>query len=73
MLANLTYFTNSADSALVLGVILRAIEGTLLICSTAIDRGMAGCAHIELGELVELNFNSIVGIALALSLGLLGL
>jgi hypothetical protein len=73
MLANLTHFTHAAHSALVLGVVLGAIKGTLLIRSTAVDRCMASSAHIKLGELVKLNLNSIVRVAFALSLGLLGL
>jgi hypothetical protein len=73
MLANLTHFTYPAHGALILGVVLGAIEGTLLVRSTAVDRRMAGCAYIKLGELVKLNFNGVIRVALALSLGLLGL
>lgn len=73
MLANFTHFTYPAHGALILGVIFGAIEGTLLVRSTAVDRRMAGCAHIKLGELVELDLNGIIGIALTLSLCLLGL
>jgi hypothetical protein len=73
MLANFTHFAHAAHSALVLGVVLGAIKGTLLIRSTAVDGCMTGSTHIKLGELVEFNLNSIVRVALTLSLGLLGL
>lgn len=73
MLANLTNTTHPTDAALVLGVVLGSVKGTRLVCGAAVDGGMAGSTHLELGELVEFNLNSITRIAFALRLGLLGL
>lgn len=73
MLANLTHFTNPTDASLVLGVVLGSVKCTFLVRRAAVDGGVARSAYLKLGKLIELNLNSIVGIALALSLGSLGL
>lgn len=73
MLANLTHFTNPTDASLVLGVVLGSVKRAFLVCCAAVDGCVACGAHLELGELIKLNLNSIVGIALALSLGPPGL
>jgi hypothetical protein len=73
MLANLTHLAHPADRALVLGVILGPVEGALLEGCSTVDGGVAGGTDLELGKLVELNLYRVVGVALALSLCLLGL
>lgn len=73
MLADLTHFADDAHGALVSGMILGPVEGALLECCAAIDGRVAGRTDLKLGELVELDFYRIVGIALALRLSLLGL
>lgn len=73
MLANLANLAYSAHSALVLGVVLGAVKSTLLERCAAVDGRVAGRAHIELSKLIELNLNSIVRVAFALSLSSLGL
>lgn len=73
MLANLANLADCAYRALILCVILRAVESTLLIASSTIYRRMASGADLELRELVELNLHSIVRITLALRFCLFGL
>jgi hypothetical protein len=73
MLANLANLAHSAHGALVLGVVLGAVKGTLLERCTAVDGGVAGRAHIKLSELIKLDLNSIMRVALALSLSSPGL
>ncbi len=73
MLSDLADFANDADGALVLGVVLRPVERTLLVGRAAIDRCMAGRADLELGELVVFDLHRVVWVALALGLGFLGL
>lgn len=73
MLANLTNVAHSANGALVLGVVLGPVERALLVRRPAVDGRVAGRAHIELSELIELDLHGVVGVALALRLGLLGL
>lgn len=73
MLANFTYVANHAHGALELGVILASVESTLLVRSTGINGRVTGSANVELCELVELDFDGICWVALALSLCLLGL
>lgn len=68
MLANLANLAYPAHGALVLSVVLGAIKGTLLECGAAVDGSVAGRAHVELSKLVEFDLNSIVRVALALSL-----
>lgn len=73
MLANLANLAHPTDGALVLGVILGSIECTLLVAGAAVNGCVASCAHVKLGELVELDLHGVVRVALALSLGSLGL
>lgn len=73
MLANLAHLAHLADHTLVPGVVLGTVEGTLLIRIAAVDWRETGTAYLELGELVKVDFNSVIGIPLALRLGLLGL
>lgn len=70
MLANLAYLTDLADCALVLGVVLGPVKGTLLVRGSAVDRGVAGGTDLKLSELVKFNLNRIVRVALALRLSL---
>ncbi len=73
MLADLAYFAHLAHAALVLGVVLGAVEGALLKRSTAVDGRVASRADLELGKLVELDLYGVVRIALALRLCFFGL
>lgn len=73
MLANLANLAHSAHGALVLGVVLGAVKGTLLERRTAVDGSVAGRTHVKLSELIKLDLNSIMRVALALSLGSPGL
>jgi hypothetical protein len=73
VLANLAHLAHLAYHALVLGVVLGAVESALLVRGSAVDGRKAGGADLKLGELVELNLDRVVGIPLALRLGLLGL
>jgi hypothetical protein len=73
MLTDLAYLTDSADGALVLGVVLRSVKRTLLERSPAIDGRVARSADLKLGELVELNLYGVIRVPFALSLRLLGL
>lgn len=73
MLANLTNLAHPTDRTLVLGVVLGSVKGALLECRSAVDGSVAGSAHLELGELVKLNLNSIIRVAFALRLSPLGL
>ena len=69
-LANIAHYTHRA---LVLGVVLGPVECTFLERCPAVDWRVAGCADLELGELVELDLHRVVRVPLALSLGLLSL
>lgn len=73
MLANFAYLAYLTHGTLVLGVVLGAVKGTLLERCTAVDGGVTSSADLELGELIKLDLNRIVGVTLALSLCLLGL
>lgn len=73
MLANLAHLADPAGLALVLGVVLGAVKGALLVRRAAVDGAVAGRADLELGKLVKLDLDGVVGVALALSLVLLGL
>jgi hypothetical protein len=73
MLTDLAYLADNAHRALVLGVVLGPIKGALLECRAAVDGRVASRADLELGEVVELDLYCIMGVALALSLSLLGL
>lgn len=73
MLANLANLAHPAHGALVLGVVLGAVKGTLLERCTAVDGSVAGRAHVKLSELIKLDLNSIMRVALALSLSSPGL
>lgn len=68
MLANLAHFAHSAHRPLELGMILGAIEGAFFKWRAAVDGSVACGAHFELGKLVKFDFNSVVGVTLALSL-----
>ena len=73
MLADLADAADDTHGALVLGVVLGAIEGALLERRAAVDRRVARRAYLELRELVVLDLHRVVRVALALRLGLLGL
>lgn len=73
MLADLAHLTDGAHGALVLGVVLGPVKRALLVRRAAVDWCVAGCADLELGELVELDLNLVVRVALSQCLGLLGL
>jgi hypothetical protein len=73
VLSNLADLAHPADGALVLAVVLGAVKGALLVRGAAVDWRETRCADLELGELVKLNFDGVVGVALALSLDSLGL
>lgn len=73
MLADLAHLANGAHGALVLAVVLGPVERALLIRVAAVDGRVTGRADLELGELVELDLNLVVRVALSQCLGLLGL
>lgn len=73
MLANLAHLADSAHGALVLAVVLGPVKRALLVRRAAVDGRVAGRADLELGELVELNLNLVMRVALSKRLGLLGL
>lgn len=73
MLSNLADLANPAHASLVLAMVLGAVKGALLVRGAAIDRRVASRADLKLGELIKLNLDRVVRVALALSLGLLGL
>lgn len=73
MLTNLANPANGAHGALVLGVVLGPVKRALLESGAAVDGCVAGGADLELGELVKLNLDRIVGVALALGFGSAGL
>jgi hypothetical protein len=62
-----------ADAALVLLVILSTSEGVGHARRATEDRGEGGGADVELSELVKLDIDGILRVALALSLDLLSL
>ena len=75
MLAHLTHSTNRTDAPLEPAVVLGPVKRAFLKRRAAVDGRVAGRAHLELGELVELDLDRVVRVALALSLcfaGLLG-
>lgn len=71
--ANLGHVGYLADATLVLLVVLSTSEGVGHARGAAEDRGEGGGTDIELGELVELDIDRILRVALALSLDLLDL
>lgn len=71
--ANLGHLGYPADTALVLFVVLGTSEGVGHTRRAAEDGGEGGGADIELGELIELDIDGILRVALALSLDLLRL
>lgn len=71
--ANLGHLGYPADAALVLLVILGTSEGVGHARRATEDGSERGSADVELGELVELDIDRILRVALALSLDLLGL
>lgn len=73
MLANFAHITDLAHRALELGVVLGAIEGTFLVRVAAVNGSETAGANVELCKLVELDLHRVVGVALTLSLDLLGL
>ena len=73
VLAHLADLAHNADGALVLGVVLGSIKSTLLERCAAVDGCVTGSADLELSELVEFDLYCVMRIALALSLGPLGL
>ena len=73
MLAHLAHLADDAHSTLVLGVVLGTVERAFFVGRAAVDGSVAGRANFKLGELVELDLDRIVRVALALRLGLAGL
>lgn len=73
MLPYLAHLAHSAYGAFILGVVLGAVKGALLVGSAAVDGRVAGGADLELGKLIELDLHRVMWVALALRLGLLGL
>ena len=73
VLADLADLAHGAHGALVLGVVLGPVERALLEGGAAVDGRVAGRADLKLGELVKLNLDRVVRVALALRLGLAGL
>lgn len=73
VLTDLAHLADGAHGALVLAVVLGPVERALLIRVAAVDGRVAGSADLELGELVELDLNLVVRVALSQCLGLLGL
>jgi hypothetical protein len=73
MLADLAHLAHHAHGALVLGVVLGAVERALLERRARVDGRVAGGAHLELGKLVKLDLDRVVGVAFALGFGLAGL
>lgn len=73
VLADLAHPADLAHRALVFGVVLGPVERALLVRRAAVNGREAGGADVKLGELVKLNLHGVVGIPLALRLGLLGL
>ena len=72
VLADLTHSAHSAHRPLVLCVILGSVKSALLEAGAAVDWCVAGGADFKLGELVKLNLDRVMGVALALRLCLLG-
>ena len=73
MLADLADAADDTHGAPVLGVVLGPVERALLVRRAAVDGRVAGRADLELGELVKLDLNLVVWVALSQCLGLLGL
>lgn len=73
VLAHLADLAHDTHGALVLGVVLGPVKGALLVRGAAVDGRVAGRADLELGELVKLDLDRVVRVALALGLGLAGL
>lgn len=65
ILPNLTHLADRAHRALVLGLVLAAVERAGLEGAAAVDGRVGRGADVELGELVELDFMRVVGVALA--------
>lgn len=62
-----------ADGSLVLLVILGAREGVRRAGRAAVDRSVGRSADVELGELVELDFDIVLRVAFTLRFDLAGL
>ena len=73
VLADLADAADDAHGTLVLGVVLSAVERALLERRAAVDGRVARRTHIKFCELVVLDFDRVVRVALALRLGPLGL
>jgi hypothetical protein len=73
MLSDLAHLAYSAYCSLVLGMILGSVKGAFLERGSAVDGRVTGGTDLKLGKLVKFNLYGVVRIALALSLGLLGL
>jgi len=54
-------------------VVFGSVKGAHLEGCTAVNRGVAGGANLELGELVKLNLNGVVRVTFALRLVLTSL
>jgi hypothetical protein len=70
---NLRHLRYPAHAALILRVVLGAGEGVRDAGRAAVNRGVGGGADVELGKGVEVNFDLVLRVALALSLDLSGL
>lgn len=73
MFSNLADLADRAHRALVLSVVLGSVKRALLVRGAAVDGREAGGADLKLGELIELDLHGVMGVALALRLGSLGL
>ncbi len=65
MLSNLAHLTDSADSSLVLAVVLGPVERALLVWCAAVDRRVTGRAYLKLCKLIVLDLDCVMRIALA--------
>jgi len=73
VLSDLANLTNRADGSLVLGVVLGSVECTGLKGVAAVNGSVTGSANLKLGELIVLDFYSVMWVALTLRLHSLGL
>jgi hypothetical protein len=73
MLADLAHPTDGTHAALEPAVVLGAVKRALLERRAAVDGREAGRADLKLGELVKLDLDRVVRVALALGLCFAGL
>lgn len=73
VLSNFANTTDCTDGALVLSLVLTAIESTSLECTAGVDGCIGSCADVKFCKLIEFNVVGVVGVAFALGFYLLGL